>query len=81
MTKLEQCLRLIYAMDEGGRIELRQSDEVFTAAVMDSDDGELLSVVFATLEETIEELHRELGTYALRMREASSFFEVNEKES
>ncbi len=89
MTKLEQCLRVVFAMDERGRIEMsfsKSPEEAslnvivgFGAAAFDGDDGQIASGQGDTPEEAICALHKELAEFVTRMRGATTAYEPETK--
>lgn len=76
-TKLEQCLLAVYAMDEGGRIEVvtiksLEDEDIgvvvgFEARACDGHDGEIAAGTGDTPEEAIDNLHRGMLPYVDRM--------------
>ena len=91
MTKLEQCVRLVHAIDTEGSVETRYEDSggpsadtpVFCAVALRSPEADqnLDDIAYgrgATLEEAIEALHGVLKDEAVRMRIALDGFEFDD---
>lgn len=84
MTKLEQCVRLANAIEEGSVVELSFRKLLvgtvnekfgFTAKVLDRDSGEVAVGVGSLIDDAIDALHDELRKHAGRLREALAGFD------
>ncbi len=91
MTKLEQCLRVMHAIDEDSRIVIgfirtlrtEQNETIqetkeplgFEVAALDGDDEDIAVGAGDTPDEAIDELHKLLAAFVVRMRSATEVYD------